>query len=587
MRKVASARTSGQGAETTARRRTARAGAARGPRFGYRAIPGSEKEAFDGAYIVGLPNPLRRMEVTLLLRPPKHAAGHAASFNEMASKLPAEREHLTREAWASSYRADRADVQKVVRFARRNGLRVVGWNLAARTMHLSGPVARIARAFRVPLFVYRHAGGFYRGRTGSVYIPQALNGVVQAVLGLDNRPVSKTHFRRRSHLGGAWPRAQGSSYPPTDVGKLYNFPTGVTGAGQCIGIVELGGGFVANDLKLYFQKQGIPMPQVVAISVNGGRNTPTGNPNGPDGEVMLDIEVAGAIAPGAKIVVYFAPNTDQGFLRAVNRAVHDKVNRPSVISISWGSPESGWTQQSLEAFNQAFQAAGAMGVTVCVAAGDGGSSDGVPGRRAHVDFPASSPYALACGGTRLESSGGSVSTESVWNDGPQGGAGGGGVSAYFPLPSWQAQSNVPASVNPGGGAGRGSPDIAANADEQTGYQVRVDGQDTVIGGTSAVAPLTAGLVALINEALKTSSVGYLNPLLYKTLGRGNAFKDVTVGNNDMTGQVGGYNAKPGWDAASGFGSPNGAALLAALEGPGKSTKGGTAPAGPKEAPPEE
>jgi len=153
---------------------------------------------------------------------------------------------------------------------------------------------------------------------------------------------------------------------------------------------------------------------------------------------MLDIEVVGAIAPQATIAVYFAPNTDAGFLDAVTTAIHDTANKPSVISISWGGPESSWTQQALTAFDSAFEAAAAVGITVCVASGDNGSSDGVADGADHVDFPASSPHALACGGTSLQVSGNAITVESVWNDGAQGGSGGGGVSASFALPPWQA-----------------------------------------------------------------------------------------------------------------------------------------------------
>jgi kumamolisin len=410
-----------------------------------------------------------------------------------------------------------------------------------------------------------------------VYVPSALEGIVQGVFGLDNRPAARPHFRRKRELGGFWAHALSVSYPPTEVATLYNFPSGaVNGAGQCIGIIELGGGYTARDLNQYFHRLGVPMPQVTSVPVAGGRNHPTGNPNGPDGEVMLDIEVAGAVAPGAKIVVYFATNTDQGFLRAINRAAHDQVHRPSVISISWGGPEASWTQQSLTAFDQAFQATATMGISVCAAAGDGGSSDRVPGRLAHVDFPASSPFVLACGGTSMQASGGAITSESVWNDGPQGGGGGGGISDFFPLPSWQTSAGVPPSVNPGGRVGRGLPDIAGNADENTGYRVRVDGVDTVIGGTSAVAPLTAGLIALLNESLGVP-VGYLNPLLYNTLGKGAGFRDITNGNNDLTGLVGGYRAGPGWDACSGFGSPDGSALLAGLTAPKEGLAQSSAP----------
>src|SRR5262249_5050321 len=156
------------------------------------------------------------------------------------------------------------------------------------------------------------------------------------------------------------------------------------------------------------------------------------------GEVLLDIEVVGAVAPKAKIAVYFAPNTDQGFLDAITTAIHDRTRRPSAISISWGGPESSWTPQALNTYDQAFQDAAAMGVTVCCASGDDGSNDGVGDGLAHVDFPASSPNVLACGGTRLESSAGKITKEVVWNHGANNGASGGGVSEHFPPPPYQA-----------------------------------------------------------------------------------------------------------------------------------------------------
>jgi kumamolisin len=292
--------------------------------------------------------------------------------------------------------------------------------------------------------------------------------------------------------------------------------------------------------------------------VDGGQNQPTGDPGGPDAEVMLDIEVAGAVAPAAKIVVYFAPNTDSGFLDAINQAVMDNQNRPSVISISWGGPESTWTSQALDSYNSALQSASVVGVTVCVASGDQGSSDGVTDGLAQVDFPASSPYALACGGTHLIGSGRSISDEEVWNDLPNGGATGGGVSATFPLPSWQANADVPASVNPGSFKGRGVPDVAADADPATGYQIEVDGSSSVVGGTSAVAPLWAGLITLFNQSM-AKPVGYLNPDLYQSVaGSAGTFHAITSGNN------GAYQAGPGWNPCTGWGSPDGNAILQAL-----------------------
>jgi kumamolisin len=298
------------------------------------------------------------------------------------------------------------------------------------------------------------------------------------------------------------------------------------------------------------------MPSVSSVSVDHGKNRPTRNPDGPDGEVMLDIEVAASVAPKAKIVVYFSSNTDQGFLDAITKAIHDTVNNPSVISISWGGPESSWTDQSMQQFDQAFQAAAALGITVCVAAGDNGSSDGVSDGAVHVDFPASSPNALACGGTTLNASTSSIDSEVVWNNMPNGGATGGGVSEEFPLPSYQANAKVPPSKSTGH-VGRGLPDVAGDADPNTGYTVRVDGEDTVIGGTSAVAPLWAGLIALLNQSLG-HPVGLLNPVLYGTISQAGVFRDITVGTN------GDYSAGPGWDPCSGWGVADGQKLLQAL-----------------------
>lgn len=261
------------------------------------------------------------------------------------------------------------------------------------------------------------------------------------------------------------------------------------------------------------------------------------------------------MAPGAKIVVYFAPNTDQGYLDAVTTAIHDTTNNPSVISISWGGPESSWTTQALTNFDQAFQSAAALGVTVCIAAGDNGSTDGVTDGSNNVDFPASDPFVLGCGGTTIQTSNNQIVSEVVWNDLPNGGATGGGVSNSFPLPTWQNGFNVPAATASGGG--RGVPDVAGDADPNSGYNILVDGQNEVVGGTSAVAPLWAGLVARINQQLG-KSIGFLNPTIYAQAVEAAGFHDITQGNN------GAFSAAAGWDPCTGLGSPDGARLLAAL-----------------------
>ncbi len=528
------------------------------------AVPGSERAILAGARKVGKVDPRERLLVTVMVRRRSTPLGLTAVVEEMGTRAPQERKHMTHEEFATAHGADPADLEKVEQFAHEHGLDVVEISPAQRRVVLSGRAADLSAAFGVSLARYRLGREIYRGRKGPVRIPEELAPIIEGVFGLDNRPQAQPHLRLLNPKEkGAKPRAGGTSYTPPQIAKLYDFPTEGNGSGQCIAIIELGGGYRTADLKKYFSRLGISKPVIKSRSVDGGHNQPTGNPNGPDGEVMLDIEVAGAVAPGAKIVVYFAPNTDAGFLDAVSTATHDTLNKPSVISISWGAAESAWTAQAMRAMDQAFQDAAALGVSVCCASGDSGSSDGVQDGRLHVDFPASSPYALACGGTRLEGSGSTITKEVVWNEGQSGGATGGGISDTFDKPAWQAKANVPPSANPGARIGRGVPDVAGNADPVTGYQVRVDGKEFTIGGTSAVAPLWSGLIALFNQKLG-HSIGYLNPVLYSLPAASGAFHDITIGNNNLNGGNGAYPAHSGWDACTGWGSPEGAKLLSAL-----------------------
>jgi kumamolisin len=527
-------------------------------------IPGSERSALPKAKKIGPAKLDNEITVTVYIRRGSGKADLIEMMKNMAEQ-PFSLPYLSRSEFAEQYGIEADAVKRVEKFAREYNLEVKETNTASGTILLCGTVENFNKAFKVELSEYEHPDFKYRGRTGTIEVPEELSDIVLAVLGLDNRPQTKPHFRvLNESLTENFARSQASrsSYTPVQIAELYNFPQNVDCSGQCIGIIELGGGYNEKDLEQYFSNLGVPMPQVTAVSVNGGKNAPEGNPDGADGEVMLDIEVAAAIAPGAKIAVYFAPNTDAGFLNAITTAVHDKENNPSVISISWGSAEVNWTSQAIQAMNQAFHDAAALGVTICSAAGDNGSSDGVNDGSVHVDFPASSPYVLACGGTKLQGSGQTISSEVVWNE-HNNGATGGGISDVFGLPDWQSNAKVPVSAKTGGKAGRGVPDIAGNADPVTGYEVLVDGQSFVIGGTSAVAPLWAGLVAILNQQLGRP-VGFLNPALYQIGESGGSFRDITNGNNDTSGN-GSYSSSPGWDACTGWGSPNGVNLLQALQ----------------------
>lgn len=500
------------------------------------ALAGSYKKPHSGETTAKL-NRNKFIEVTLRVRRKKSLESHLSAGKR-----------VDRDDYEREFGSSQKDVDQVEDFARQYKLSTVEVSLPRRSVILRGSIANMENAFGVNLAkaVDSH-GDDIRVRKGDIFIPAALKDVVEGVFGLDNRKVARPMFKHSTNAGGISPRAAGSqSFTPTQLAEIYGFPAGFNGKGQTIGIIELGGGYRTKDLTTYFKTLGIKKPSIKAVSVDNGKNTPT-NAQSADGEVMLDIEVAGAIAPGAKIVVYFCPNTDKGFLDAITKAVHDTTHKPSVISISWGGGEAAWTQQSLNTYNEAFKAAAVLGVTVCAAAGDNGSSDGLSGGDVHVDFPASSPFVLACGGTSLKVNNNAITSETVWHDGVDS-ATGGGVSNVFPLPDYQKNANVPPAIGTNN-VGRGVPDVAGNADPNTGYNVLVDGQQLVIGGTSAVAPLYAGLIARINQQ-NGKTAGFINPILYANP---SVCRDITVGNNRTATGNKGYDARPGWDPCTGLG----------------------------------
>jgi kumamolisin len=507
-------------------------------------LPGSEKAAAPNAEHVKATPAKSQVTVSVIVKrkEPLKIIQRGGRTNGPA--------RVSRTEYNKRHVGDPDSIKQVKAFAKEFNLKVERDPNSAlrRTVQLSGTAADVQKAFGVELNQKKIDGTEYRVREGGIHLPASLTGAVEAVLGLDNRPQAQPHFRLPKASAAAAP----SSYTPPQVAEAYQWPPKASGAGQTIGIIELGGGYRQADLTAYFKTLKLAAPGITAISVDKGKNKPS-NANSADGEVMLDIEVAASVAPGAKIAVYFTPNTDQGFIDAITTAVHDATHKPSVISISWGGPESTWTQQAATALDAACQSAAALGITITVAAGDDGSSDGATGN--NVDFPASSPHVLACGGTKLNASGATIVSEVVWNETANNeGATGGGVSNLFPLPSWQANSKVPASSVKTGG--RGVPDVTGDADPTTGYTIRVDGQTSVIGGTSAVAPLWAGLIAVANQQLGTQ-VGFIQPAIYAAKAAA-AFNDITEGNN------GAFSAGPGWDACSGLGSPIASKLIPLL-----------------------
>jgi kumamolisin len=501
-------------------------------------LSGSNREHPADAAFLGKPSADEILQITLILR-----------RNGEEPKAPARR--LTYRHFEKIHSANTADFEAVERFAREHGFSIVRRDAAARSVRLAGKFSALANAFAADVDLRRVNGERMRTRQGSLWLDPKLDGIVIAVFGFDQRPAAKTRHRVSQRANGQ------VSYTPLQVANAYNFPPN-KGANQTIALIELGGGFTPSDLTTYWKQLNLPAVSVTAIGVDGATNSPSGDPQSADGEVTLDIQVAGAVAPAAKIAVYFAPNTDQGFYDCIAAAIHDKVRKPSVISISWGMAEDHWTSQSMNAFNALFHDAALLGISVCAASGDNGSSDGDTDGADHVDYPSSSPWVLGCGGTTMMlSADGKIATETVWNGGDTGGATGGGVSQHFSKPAYQAAANVPTPIasNP---TGRGVPDVAGNADPATGYVVVIGGQQIVVGGTSAVAPLWAGLIALLNEKLG-KPVGWIHPKLYSKLAPAKALRDITVGNN------GDFYAHVGWDPCTGLGTPLGTAILKLLK----------------------
>ncbi|MBV9822807.1 MAG: S8/S53 family peptidase [Actinobacteria bacterium] len=532
----------------------------------HRPLAGTERHPALGAVRQG-PSPAEEeIQVSVRLRR-RPDAGPLPDLDTLRDRRPGSPAPVSREEFAERYGADPADIDRVRAFAESFGLTVDDASVARRTVQLSGTSAQLARAFRTELGSYRLPdGSSYRGREGAVQLPEDLHAVVEGVFGLDDRPQARP-LNVRAAAAGHGPAQGVTALTPPQAAALYGFPT-TSAAGQTIGLLEFGGGYRMPDLRAFFHGVDRPLPRVVPVGVDGATNSPGSEA---DGEVVLDIDVAGSVAPGADIAVYFAPWTERGWIDAVTTAVHDTDNRPSVLSISWGWPEFAsvdgltWTRAAIEAVSATFHEAAALGMTVLAASGDTGTYCYIDDHRAHVLYPASDPYVLCCGGTRISDVAGSSFTETTWSH--SFGTTGGGVSDVFAKPVWQQWAGVPLNVNDRH-VGRGIPDVAGNADPASGYSLVLNGVATSpIGGTSAVAPLYAGLVAILNADLG-EPVGYLNPNLYM-FANSPVFRDDADGATNATNGAPGYHAVPGWDACTGFGSIRGEELLLALRGVGE------------------
>lgn len=515
---------------------------------------------------------------------------------------PAERQAtghrpVTHEEFHRRHAAHADDMATVESWVEGKGLAVLKSSPLQRYIVVGGPRARLET-------VLSPAPGEPPGTP-----PPPLAEQVRCVIGLEEHPLARTHRRLLSSLRGgpgggdaipaggvATVESPSESRTTTDavaerltvreVAELYTFPPQL-GSGQTVGVLALAGGYHAEDLRAFAAAAGIDEPHVVDVLVHEelpegaaarGANDPvpmeelaaaaeyldTLEGDEPSAqaiftvETTMDVELALGFAPAARIAVYFAASNDeQSFYQALSTAIFDTENRPSVLSLSWGWPESSWQESSGEPFVDAVERlldeASYLGITFCASSGDAGSggSEGHPS----VQYPASSPTALSCGGTTLEVVGGRITSEVSWQQaiGETEYASGGGVSRLFEQPEWQRGIDLLDRRD-----GRGVPDVSGVADRGSGCAIRVGGRTITSGGTSAVAPMWAGLVARLNERLGRR-LGNPNPRFYRLGAADTAlFQDVVEGGN------GEYEASAGWDPCTGLGTPHGERLAEAL-----------------------
>lgn len=534
-----------------------------------------------GARRIGALDPNRRIPLTVVLatKAPLPSVHETNSSRPMAAIRRTKPAHITHAELQSRYGPAAASVRMVEKFAESFKLRVVETAADRRSIRLAGRAADVSRAFNTNFEEFELERHKFFAPARPFQIPANWNGLVEAVLGTHSSPHS-------------WPRRHSSirEKKPTatlaDLARAYEFPPDFNGTGQTIGLIELGGGFRREDIKSFCSRMGLVEPSITVVEIGSGKNRPAEPPaihelldamNGriklaakaeqSDSfeaaqctlEVTMDVEILTALAPSARIVVYFAMGGEQGLYHAISHAVHDKHYRPSILSISWSLAEQDISAVELNALENLLTEAAHLGITVCASSGDWGALNGSRNGKPSVNYPASSPHCLACGGTSGKIDSARISEEEVWNATHYGvkGASGGGVSAWFHLPHWQRDARVPA--RPDGTTARGIPDVAGLADPRYGCELLITGRTFASAGTSAVAPMWAALVARLNQALGRRC-GHLHPDIY-LLGSSHAaaLRPVLKGNNGF------YRAGKGWNACVGYGTPRGEELLAHLK----------------------
>lgn len=520
-------------------------------------LAGSYRTEPQGAKYVGEVDPDERIVVTFYLKrrtPDQYQPGSAGDLARLSK--PTTRRALSVERRRTHARA----ANRIKRLAARFHVTLCGFDLSQRIVILEATARQMTDILGATLRIYDDGHCRFRARIGWLVVPKEIAPWTRAILGFDQRPIVRPVPRLRPLVGAAL----GAGSWPTEVAALYRIPLDQDVSKICVGIIALGGGYLATDLAKALAAMGRESPTIVDQSVAtpaaGGSAVPAnGNHFGggsvADEEIALDLQILASLLPKARIVVYFAGNTIQSLVGAINQAIFDDVNRPQVLSVSWGSAEMFWSSSARDAMQAVLADAQRLKVTVLFAAGDELATGGLDDGKAHVWFPSSSPYALGCGGTQPAANGAAPGEEVVWNDGTSGT--GGGVSDFYPVPAYQSALTLPPSVNDGKFR-RGVPDVAAAAASTPGYRIVLNGSEIVKDGTSAATPLWAGLIAIANAA-RGEPLGFVNSALYSNPA---ALRQIDRGDNRAGGK--GYEAGPGWNACTGLGVPKGADIVAAL-----------------------
>ena len=470
--------------------------------------------------------------LTAWFRPKKGADLDVERARTLGATPPLNRTYAQREVLRHQTDADPADVERFRSYCDRLGIKIV--ELHWRSVVISGPIDRLIEAFGATVATFTDAEGKrFRHRSGALHVPHDIAAMVRGVFGLHQWPRSRRLGPLQRHS---------TPLSASDIASRYGFPD-ADGSGQTIGVLQFRGEFKLDDFDRCMQAQGLASPHPIVKRVDNAalqHEIETTH----DLEAALDSQIIGALAPGARIVIYQAPDDERGFLDAIRTALFDEEFNPSVLSISYGWPECLWTPAALDVLDELFTVAALVGVSVFCSSGDNGAEldyDGTP----HVLAPASSPFVHACGATTILSDSG-TERETAWDKT------GGGFSEHFDVPPWQGVARSAAAENTIE-AGRGVPDVAAQ--ELPGYCVFIDGVELAIGGSSAVAPMWSALAARINQRLG-APIALFSPLLY---GSGEKlFRDVTEGTN------GRFHARAGWNPCTGLGVPLGGAIEAAL-----------------------